>query len=164
MEYFDVLDKNREKKGYTKLRGSSLLDDEFNMGVEIYFINKDKILITQRCKQKSHPLEWEVPGGCSKAGQTSIDTILCEVKEEIGVTIEDTDIIMIDTKMYKKMFVDIYVSNKEINLSKVSLQKEEVSDIKYVTFAEFEQLYKEGKVVQSVYNRYQEIKNKLLNL
>ena len=164
MEYFDVLDKNREKKGYTKLRGSSLLDDEFNMGVEIYFINKDKLLITQRCEKKSHPLEWEVPGGCSKAGQTSIDTILCEVKEEIGITIEEKDIKKIVTKMYKKMFVDIYISNKKIDLSEVSLQEEEVSNIKYVTFDEFEQLFKEGKIVESVYNRYQEIKNKLLNL
>lgn len=162
MEYFDVLDKNRQKKGYVKMRGDKLLDDEFNMGVEIYFINKDKILITQRSEQKSHPLEWEVPGGCSKTGQTSLDTIICEVEEEIGIIIEEADIKMIDTKMYKKMFVDLYVSNKKIDISKVSLQKEEVKDIKYVTFLEFEQLYKEGKIVQSVYDRYQEIKSKLI--
>lgn len=161
MEYFDVLDKNRKKMGYTKQRGATLGIDEFNMGVEIYFLFEDKILITQRCKQKSHPLEWEVPGGCAKSKQTSIDTVICEIKEEIGIDIKKEDIKLLTTEMYKKMFVDIYISTKYINLSKTHLQEDEVSDIRYVTYDEFEQLYKDGKVVHSVYERYKKIKNQL---
>lgn len=36
MEYFDVLDKNRNKKYYIKQRNSPLLEDEYNQGTEIY--------------------------------------------------------------------------------------------------------------------------------
>lgn len=160
-EYFDVVDKNRKPLGYTKIRGSLLEDNEYNMGCEIYFIHDNKLLITQRCKLKSHPLKWEVVGGCSKSGQTSLDTILTEVKEEIGININSNDIKLIDTKMYKKMFVDMYVSNKVIDITKVKLQDEEVSDIKYVTFEEFENMASKGEIVQSVYERYSMIKDKL---
>ena len=161
MEVFDVLDKNRKSLGYTKERGAVLEKDEYNMGCEIYFIFDNKILITQRSMMKSHPLQWEVCGGCSKSGQDSLDTILTEVKEEIGINLISDDIKLIATKMYKKMFVDIYLSHKKINLSDVVLQKEEVSDIKYVTLDEFERMGKKQEIVSAVYSRYLEIKNQL---
>ena len=89
MEYFDVLDKNRKPLGYTKQRGTKLEENEYNMGIEIWIFNDKKLLLTQRSMEKSHPLEWEVPGGCSQTGETSIDTLEREVKEEIGVDINN---------------------------------------------------------------------------
>ena len=160
MEYFDVLDKNRKPLGYTKKRGEELKENEYNTGIEIWIFNDKKLLLTQRSIEKSHPLEWEVPGGCSQKGETSIDTLEREVKEEIGVDINN-EYKLLGTELYKKQFVDMYKSNIKVDLSKVKLQAEEVSDIKFVTKEEFLEMAKNDKIVKSVYNRYNVIKNKL---
>lgn len=161
MERFDVLDKNRNKLGYEKERGSFLEENEYNLGCEIYFINEKGILLNQRSKNKSHPLQWEVCGGCAQSGQDSMQTIIREVKEELGINITEKEIKKIDTKLYKKMFVDIYLTNKLVNTEKITIQTEEVSDIKYVTKKEFEEMGENNELVPSVYSRYLEIKNKL---
>ena len=160
MEYFDVLDKNRKPLGYTKKRGEKLEENEYNTGIEIWIFNDKKLLLTQRSIEKSHAHEWEVPGGCSQKGETSIDTLEREVKEEIGVDINN-EYKLLGTELYKKQFVDMYKSNIKVDLSKVKLQAEEVSDIKFVTKEEFLEMAKNDKIVKSVYNRYNVIKNKL---
>ena len=55
MEYFDVVDKNRISLGYKKVRGETLKDNEFNVGVEMWIINDNSILMTRRSKNKSYP-------------------------------------------------------------------------------------------------------------
>ena len=161
MEFFDVVDKNRKRLGYTKLRGEKLEENEYNVGVEIWIFNDKKLLMTRRSLNKSHPNEWEVPGGCSKKGETSIDTLTREIKEEIGISIKEDNYELLDTEIYKKQFVDIYKSNILINLDEIILQTDEVSDIKFVTKSEFLKMAENNEIVKSVYDRYGIIKNKL---
>ena len=158
MEYFDVLDKNRNKKGYTKQRGETLTNEEYNLGVEIWIINNNKLLLTQRSPQKSHPLMWEVSGGGAQAGETSIDTLKREIKEEIGVTL-DNSFKLLDTELRKQQFIDIYTTNQPIN--NITLQQEEVSNYKFVTKEQFYQMITNEEIVPSVANRYNMIKDKL---
>ncbi len=160
MDFFDVVNKNRKPLGYTKQRGMKLEENEYNVGVEIWIFNKNKLLMTRRSLNKSHPGEWEVPGGCSKSGETSIDTIIRETKEEIGISINNDDCYLIDTTIYKKQFVDIYKCNKVIDLNNVTLQNDEVCDVKYVTKEEFLKMAENNEIVKSVYNRYEIIKEK----
>ena len=162
MELFDVVDENRKLLGYTKGRGMKLEENEYNVGVEIWIINNKKLLITRRSLSKSHPGVWEVPGGCSKAGETSIDTLIRETNEEIGISINNNDFELLDTVIYKKQFVDIYKSNRVIDLNEVTLQKDEVCDVRYVTKNEFLKMADNGEIVGSVYNRYNIIKDKLI--
>jgi isopentenyldiphosphate isomerase len=49
----------------------------------------------------------------------------------------------------------------KIDLTNIKLQKEEVSDIKFVTKEEFLEMAKNNIIVKSVYNRYNVIKDKL---
>lgn len=161
MEYFDVLDNNRNKLNYIKERGSILLDNEYNAGVEIWIFNNNKLLVTKRSLNKSHPGEWEVPGGCSQAGENPIDTLIRELKEELCIDLTLPNSQFLDTQLYKKQFVDIYKSNISINLDKIKLQKDEVSDIKFVTKDEFLKMASENKIVKSVFDRFNLIKDKI---
>ena len=161
MEVFDVYDENRNPLGYTKARGSELLPNEYNMGVEIWIINNNKLLMSQRSLLKSHAGKWEVPGGCSQTTESSIDTLIREVKEEIGVTITKDDVELLDTVIYKKQFVDVYSSNIMVDINNIRLQDEEVSDIKFFSKEEFIELVDNEKMVESVYQRYEQIKDKL---
>jgi len=161
MEFFDVVDINRNNLNYTKPRGSEMLDNEYNVGVELWLFNNDKLLLTQRSEEKSHPLEWEVPGGCSQAGESSTDTLKREILEEVGLELSEKDFELLDTKLYKKQFVDIYKSNKIIDINNIKLQNDEVSNIKFVSKEEFEKMIQNNEIVKSVTERYELIKNKL---
>ncbi len=160
-EFFDCLDKDRNKLGYSKVRGSALLENEYNQGIEVYIVNDSKLLMTKRSSSKSHPNMWEVPGGCSILDESSIDTALREMKEELGITFIKDDLTLLDTSIYKKMFVDMYISNKYINIDEVVLEKEEVSEIKFVSNKELNKMINDKQVVESVVNRYNLIRNKL---
>ena len=159
MEYFDVLDENRNSLGYQKYRGEIMNDNEYWFGSEIWIINNNKLLITQRALNKTHPNKWEVPGGCSKSGETSTDTVIRETKEEIGININNYK--LINTVLYKNQFVDMYLSTMPVDLNKTKLQEDEVSDIKFVTKDEFLEMNKKGQIVESVFNRYKTIEEKI---
>ncbi len=160
MESFDVLDINRNPLGYTKERGKELLDNEYNLGVELWNFYDKKLLLTQRASNKSHPGEWEVPGGCCQTMETSDDTINREIMEEIGYKLNN-NYNLIGSSLYKHHYVDLYKSNIDINLRDCILQDNEVSGIMYVTKDEFLKLHSEDKIVKSVFNRYLEHQKEL---
>lgn len=162
MEYYDVFDKNRNSLNYKKLRGSIMQDHEYNQGVEILIFNNNRLLITKRSLNKSHPLMWEVPGGCSQTCESSRDTLIREIKEEIGVDLNNR-FRLLDTQIYKKQFVDIYISDILIELDKVKLEKDEVCDIMLVTKNEFLEMINNNLIVPGVVNRFNNIKDKLSN-
>lgn len=161
MEYFDVVDKNRISLGYKKVRGEFLENNEYNVGVEMWIINDNSILMTQRSKNKSHPDMWEVPGGCCQSGESSIETVNREMQEEIGITFKKDDYKLIGTELYKKQFVDIYFSNKAINIKDITLQDEEVESVKFVSKSEFTKMKSNNEIVPSVLDRFNVIKEKL---
>ncbi len=161
MEYFDVYNKNRILLGYEKKRGDLLNDNEYNIGTELWIINDNKILMTKRSKNKSHPLMWEVPGGCSIKGESTIDTIIREIKEEIGINIKEEDFSLIGTILYKKQFVDVYKTEKRINIKDTLLQSEEIDDISFITKEDFYNKITNNEIVPSVINRFNIIKDNL---
>lgn len=161
MEYFDVLSKNRQNLNYTKSKNCKLESNEYNQGAEIWIINNGKLLMTKRSLKKSHPGEWETTGGCSQHGETSIITILREVKEEIGINLSEDNLELIGTHLYKKQFVDVYKTNEMINESDISLQTSEVTKYKFVNKEEFIKMIEENIVVKSVVDRYYMFKSNL---
>ncbi len=161
MEIFDVYNVQRELLGYTKIRGSILEENEYNMGTEIWIFNNKKLLMSQRSLNKSHPGKWEVPGGCSQSGESSSNTLKRELKEELNIEITDSEFNLIDTVIYKKQFVDIYISNKPINIKNIKLQEEEIKDAKFVTKKEFIEMINNNEIVSSVYERYKKIEDKI---
>jgi 8-oxo-dGTP pyrophosphatase MutT (NUDIX family)/ASC-1-like (ASCH) protein len=161
LELFDVVDENRKPLGYTKERGVALEENEYNVGVEFWLFNDNKLLMTQRSMEKSHPGEWEVPGGCAQTGETSVGTLLREAKEEVTLILKNGDYTLVGTELYKKQFVDVYVTTKKVNIDEIVLQEEEVSDCRFFTKEEFLKMAEENKVVKSVFNRYLSFKDKL---
>ena len=150
MEYFDVVDQNRLSLNYQKARGATLTEEEYNVGVEVWIINDNKILMTQRSKNKSHPDKWEVPGGCCQSKETAIDTVHRELQEEIGINLEDKDLYLIGTQLYKKQFVDIFKSYQTVDLKKTTLQDEEVQNIEFVDKIKFQQMIENNTIVLQV--------------
>jgi len=161
MELYDVYNNKRQKLNYTKERGQVMDENEYNFGVEAWITCENKILMTRRCEFKSHPLMWEAPGGCSQAGEESIDSLLRELSEETSIKVSEDNYKLIGTILYKKQFVDIYTADLNINLAELRIQEEEVSDIKLIDEKTFKEMENDKKIVESVLNRFYKIKEYL---
>ena len=58
-----------------------------NVTCAIIYLN-NKILVTQRSEMMKLPLKWEFPGGKLEDGESEIDCVKREIKEEINIDIE----------------------------------------------------------------------------
>lgn len=49
---------------------------------------QNKIIAVQRSNRMSQPMKWEFPGGKIESGETEIDCIKREIREELNIVIE----------------------------------------------------------------------------
>ena len=72
-----------------------------------------------------------------------------QVKEELGITINEPT--LFKRVHDDKCFCDLYYIKENVDISKVHLQTEEVSDVKWATTDEIEDLNKTGEFKKSHY-------------
>ncbi len=138
MEILDLYDENRIKTGKTYIRGEQMPDDTYRLIVHLLiFDDWGNLLIQKRQKTKSMANLWDITcGGAASAGETSKEAIARELKEELGISLDFTNIRPILTANFKHGFDDFYLVRKNIDLDEVSLQEEEVAACKWASFDE----------------------------
>ena len=123
-EYWDVYDKNRKRTGKLHKRGIRMQPGEYNIVCEAWIVSGNKLLVTQRCKYKNFGGLWECTGGAVKAGESSIDCIKREIKEEIGIDVADEELTFKGTKHGAAFFIDCYELHRDLSLDDLTLQTE----------------------------------------
>lgn len=151
-EYWDVYDKNRKRTGKLHKRGIRMQPGEYNIVCEAWIVSGNRLLVTQRCKYKNFGGLWECTGGAVKAGESSIDCIKREIKEEIGIDVADEELTFKGTKHGAAFFIDCYELHRDLSLDDLTLQTEEVSGAKFVTLAEFEKMQKEKELIPGLFD------------
>lgn len=68
---------------------------------------------------------------------------------------------LVTTIQDNKIICDIYYINKDIDLNDITVQESEVTQLKYLTLAEIEDLYKSGEFKKSHYHMFQKCLEKL---
>ena len=79
--------------------------------------SKYEILISKRAPWKRHGSLWECNGGSILSGETSLEGILRELKEELGITFTKEDAIFLkEVKRDKKVpdFKNLWLFQKDI--------------------------------------------------
>ena len=101
MELWDIYDINKNKTGKVIDRNSNerLKDGEYHLVVAAIIIDsKERILLSKRSKFKQkYPLMWECSGGACISKETSLEAILRELKEELGLNLKKTEAIFYKT-------------------------------------------------------------------
>ena len=92
-----------------------------------------------------------------------MDALYRETKEELGVIIEPENVELMMSFKVKRTFTDIYLVRQNIDINSLILQKEEVSDAKYIKYSAFQNMINEGIVAPNV-AFYAEIMYKLINI
>lgn len=148
MEYLDLYDKNKKITGDIIVRTHDKANVPNNkyINIVLVFIKncEDKFLFQLTSKEKDSVIA--TTGGHVKSGQTSIEAILCEIEEELGLKIDDNEVEYVGTYKRKFAFVDVYYLNKNVDISDITLQKEEVESVKWYTVDEINDLIISNKL------------------
>lgn len=87
MEKRDLYDINRRLTGNTILKGDTIPENNYIIVVFVFIQNSEgKFLIQKRSKIKNG--KYDTTGGHPKSGEDSIQGIISEVKEEIGLELK----------------------------------------------------------------------------
>ncbi|MCU9807356.1 NUDIX hydrolase [Paraclostridium bifermentans] len=136
MEIWDLYDKDRIKTGETMVRGSKFKENTYHLVVHVCIFNLEgKMLIQQRQPFKDGwPNMWDITvGGSAVSGDTSQLAAEREVYEEIGYKLSLDGIRPSLTINFDKGFDDIYLIQKDVDISKLKLQYEEVQSVKWAS-------------------------------
>ena len=155
MEYLQVFDKegNALNESVARNKKMSLPNGKYFKTVIVYIQNsKGEILIQKTSKQKNSV--WATTGGHVQSGVSSLDTMHNEILEELGIDIEMEKLELIRTEgpiKYPCALQDDYFLQMDIDIDELTLQKEEVEFVKWMTVSEIEQLiaknnFREGNI------------------
>lgn len=154
-ELWDIYDINKKKTGRTAVRGEyKFKEGEYHIVVTGIIINtKNEILISKRAAHKKHGLMWECNGGSILKGETSLDGILRELREELGVQFTKKEAIFLKEIRRDKIppdFKDLWVFKKDIDKKEITFPDGEAVEYKWVTIEEFINMYNQKEVVPTV--------------
>ena len=152
-EYWDVYDKFRNRTNKTIQRDSDerLKNGEYHIVVTGIVENSNKqILITRRNKNKKlYPGLWECTGGSAKAGESSIDATIREIKEEIGIDFTQEEGKFLGTIQQKNYFRDVWEFKRDIAKRDICYNDGEVIESKWISLDEYVCLYNKGEIAPS---------------
>lgn len=135
-ESFDLYDINRNKTGKVLERGNKVPEGYYRLVVHVCVFDKDgRMLIQKRQPFKSGwSGMWDVTaGGSALAGDTSQQAASRELKEEVGIEYDLTDVRPAMTIYFDGGFNDIYTINMDVDIDSLQLQESEVEQVKWAT-------------------------------
>ena len=162
MEKWDLYTKYREKTGKEHIRGQMIPEGFYHLVVHVWIRNhRGEYLISQRSASRpTFPLMWECVGGSVLKGESSIDGALREVKEEVGLDLEQKDGKLLfskirgsDVRYECKVFndiMDVWLFEYDGALQLESATTDEVAACRWMTVSEIRKLYEDKKLVQTL--------------
>ena len=161
-EYWDIYDRDKRPTGRLMKRNDWILrDDEYHLSVLGAVRRPDgKYLITRRIMTKHWaPGWWEIPGGGVRAGETSLEACIREVREETGLDVSGCPVRLMLTYHRENpgtgdnYFVDVYRFEKDFSEEDIRLQPEETTGFMAASPSEISELAGQG-----IFLHYQSIR------
>lgn len=156
MEYIDILTAEGKPTGESKSKEQIHIDGDWHRAAHVWIINsKDEVLMQRRAKTKiNYPDMWDISvAGHISTGESSLVSALREIEEEIGIIVSGHELEFIgeltsesiqnDGTYINKEYNDIYLIRKDIELSEMKKQDEEVDGLIYISIDELKKWVEE---------------------
>ena len=146
MEYLDIVDENNEFTGMVEERKKAHEKNLWHRHVTSWIMNtKGEILLQKRAASKPrNPNKWAKTGGHVDSGESETDSIQREIKEELGIDVpkEQAKVVSIykSTNPENRFFGYNYIFIIDYKIEDFVLQKEEVSEVKYFSIEQLEEI------------------------
>lgn len=164
MEKRDLYDINRNLTGETIYKGDSIPDSKFILVVLSFMQNsKGEFLIQKRSVQKHS--KYGSTGGHAKTGETSIQAMITEINEEIGLNVNENELNLVYSGRddINKVFFDLYYMKKDFSTESLTLQEEEVESVKWMNVNEIKHLISTNEFLDSNIDEFYRILDYLNN-
>ena len=148
-EIWDLYDRDGKRTEKTVLRGMPIPEGLYHLSVSVWILNSSgQYLLSQRHPDKQYPLRWECTGGCVLAGEDSLQGVLREVNEELGILLEpDGAQLLSHTRRDETQdFYDVWQFQTDIELSGIRMQETEIVAVKLVDREELLAMYHHGEL------------------
>ena len=148
-EYIDLYDNNKKLTGEKifreKGKKANVPTGKYSVVVIAFIKNHNNKYLLQKTTKNKGGI-WSLTGGHVKSGQTSLEAIPEEIKEELGLHFPDEMITLLKTYKYENAFKDVYYINSDIDLDKIKLQIDEVEDVNFFTEEKIYKLIDEEQI------------------
>lgn len=135
-EYTDLYDENKNLTGEKLFRekGTKLIvpKGRYSIVVLAFIENSNGEFLFQMTSKRKKNV-WATTGGHVKSGQTSKEAIIEEIKEELGIDINEDEVKLFKTYKYYDAFKDVFYIKKDIDINSLTYEKDEVEYVKYLT-------------------------------
>ena len=152
MELWEVLDDKGNLTGEIMEKYDKRVFDKglYHLGADVWIINdENKILIQKRSENKRlEPNVWAMTGGSVILGEDSKKTIVREAKEELDITIDSNKLKLITKFKTGNVWIDTYILKVNYDINKMKFQEDEVSDVKWTTWTEINDLVSSGQFIK----------------
>lgn len=158
-EIWELFDEQGNKTEKTAKKGEVIPNGLYHLSGDIWIINSEnKILIQKRSPNKKlSPNVWAMTGGSVIKGETSLQTIERETEEELGIKLNVKDAKLVDHYKTGKVWVDSYLVKQDIDLNDIVMQKEELTDVKWATYEEIEEIFQKNQFIEARWEAIRDI-------
>ncbi|MBQ4542521.1 MAG: NUDIX domain-containing protein [Clostridia bacterium] len=144
-EQREFYDKNSNPTGITYFKGDKAPDGLYPMVVMVCIQNsKGEFLMQKRVPEKGG--DYGVTGGHPKKSETPIEGMLTEIKEELGISVNESDLEIFDegcdgTDCYKMYYLKL-----DLEVQDFVIQKEELTEVEWFSISKLQEMV-ENKIL-----------------
>lgn len=158
-EIWDLYNENREPLGKDYIRGEQLPIDGYHLVVHVWIRNsKGEYLISQRSANRpTNPLMWECVDGSVVKGEDSLQGVLREVKEEVGIDLlpEKGQVVLSDIKKIEfgkvvNKIVDVWLFDYDGEVDLGNATTDEVAQVAWMNRGQIKELFDANMFVETL--------------
>jgi len=158
-EIWDLYNENRELLGKDHVRGEQLPIDGYHLVVHVWIRNsKGQYLISQRSANRpTNPLMWECVDGSVVKGEDSLQGVLREVKEEVGIDLlpEKGQVVLSDIKKIEfgkvvNKIVDVWLFDYDGEVDLGNATTDEVAQVAWMNREQIKELFEHNMFVETL--------------
>lgn len=158
-EIWDLYNENRELLGKDHVRGEQLPIDGYHLVVHVWIRNsKGEYLILQRSANRpTYPLMWECVDGSVVKGEDSLQGVLREAKEEVGIDLlpEKGQVVLSDIKKIEfgkvvNKIVDVWLFDYDGEVDLGNATTDEVAQVAWMNREQIKELFEHNMFVETL--------------
>lgn len=149
MEILDLYDEKGNKLGKTVERGNHPYEGYILLSIVFIRNSNGEYLIQKTSKEKD--FKYTTTGGHVTSGEESLSCILRELEEEIGLKVNEHELkfIHLGSIPNRPYIFSVFLLEKDVDIDTLTLQKEEVAAIRWLSKNQILELIENGEFKES---------------